>query len=544
MITYELQFLIFLLIFIVTSLTLIIKNDGCRLKWNATYHMNGRRALLQLNETWMDTLGYCIVSSSNRYNYIFRLELNDDICYRCVAIFNVHPNILQYKQSECIKQYESSSDNIDNICRFAFRGDTPMKTLFRYDARSEQCPFEPPFNFTYTIQDGSCTSRISSVNICSEHGKYRFRYEACPELPNHESHEDELECIAHWNSFGIEFFAVRIINSSITGSNIIFRCLIHQKTTFGGRMGISADSSCNELTDLTNAGTRIEYYQGPSFKSHCHFPTFLRRNYNSSSKHKWISMTTGSINDFYSDKWIEMINGMNYTISQCLQMENIGNVYKMVVYKSTQQCTNTYQCIEMKRRHKNIIEITYDKVMRNMPVSCKFINEYSIDTMALVDAKTVRCPFNRQHFIQSCTNSVAQFGCTYDYELIMHLNCSNTSFEKFFCIGHWQENGMQYIVSRRSISSELLCHIYSSNANGIIRIVTYRHSSCHAESLQQSQPYHNFTLTKYDSCLPLNGVSMKNEIDSSLAAIFILLSFAVNLCILILSVIYRCFQQS
>ncbi|EJW70657.1 hypothetical protein WUBG_18437 [Wuchereria bancrofti] len=93
--------------------------------------MSGRRALLQLNETWMDTLGYCIVSSSNHYNYIFRLELNDDICYRCVAIFNVHPNILQFKQSECIKQYESSSDNIDNICRFAFRGDTPMKTLFR-----------------------------------------------------------------------------------------------------------------------------------------------------------------------------------------------------------------------------------------------------------------------------------------------------------------------------------------------------------------------------------------------------------------------------
>uniref|UniRef100_A0AAF5RXU9 Uncharacterized protein n=1 Tax=Wuchereria bancrofti TaxID=6293 RepID=A0AAF5RXU9_WUCBA len=535
MIAYELQFLIFLLVFIVASLTLIIKKgkannilDGCRLKWNASYHMSGRRALLQLNETWMDTLGYCIVSSSNHYNYIFRLELNDDICYRCVAIFNVHPNILQFKQSECIKQYESSSDNIDNICRFAFRGDTPMKTLFRNDAKSEQCPFEPPFNFTYTIQDGSCTSRISSVNVCPEYGKYRFRYEACPELPSHESHEDELECIAHWNSFGIEFFAVRITNSSITGPNIIFRCLIHQKTTFGGRMGISADSSCNELTDLTNAGTRIEYQQGPFFKSHCHFPTFLRRSYNSSSKHKWISMTTGSVNDFYSDKWIEVINGMNYTISQCLQIQNIGNVYKMIVHKNTQQCTNIYQCIEMKRRHKNIIEITYDKVMRKMPISCKFIKEYSIDTMALVDAKIVRCPLNRQHFIQSCTNSVAQFGCTYDHELIMNLNCSNTSFEKFFCIGHWQENGMQYIVSRRSIDhSELLCHIYSSNANGIIHIVTYRHSSCHAESLQQSQPYHNFTLTKYDSCFPLNGISTKNEIGSSLAAIFILLSFAV-----------------
>uniref|UniRef100_A0A1I7V613 Uncharacterized protein n=1 Tax=Loa loa TaxID=7209 RepID=A0A1I7V613_LOALO len=290
MIAHELQLVVFFLVTIVT-LILTFEEDGCRLKWNATYHMSGRTALLKLNETWMDTLGYCIVSSSNHQNYIFRLELSNSICYRCVAIFNVHPNILQYKQSGCIKQYESNNNDIDNICRFAFRGDTPMKTLFRSnffeitvqnmentgDAKSEQCPFERSFNFTYIIQDGSCTSRVSSATVCSEYGKYRFHYEACPELPNYESHgklqykkrtvnqqfsKDELECIAHWNSFGAEFFAVRITNSSITGPNTIFRCLIHQKTAFGGRIGVSADSSCNELTDLIYAGTIIEYTQG------------------------------------------------------------------------------------------------------------------------------------------------------------------------------------------------------------------------------------------------------------------------------------------
>uniref|UniRef100_A0A915Q7W6 DUF7042 domain-containing protein n=1 Tax=Setaria digitata TaxID=48799 RepID=A0A915Q7W6_9BILA len=147
-------------------------------------------------------------------------------------------------KGECIKQHENSNNDIDNVCRFAFRGDTRMKTLFRSDAKSEQCPFQPPFNFTYAIQDGSCTSRISSVTSCSGYGKYRFHYEACPELPNTETHVDELECIAHWNSFGIDFFA------------------IHQKTPLGGHMGISADSSCDELTDLTYASTRIDYTKG------------------------------------------------------------------------------------------------------------------------------------------------------------------------------------------------------------------------------------------------------------------------------------------
>ncbi|VDN00464.1 unnamed protein product, partial [Onchocerca ochengi] len=98
---------------------------------------------------------------------------SNGICYRCVAIFNVHPNVLQYKQSECIEQYESSNDDIDAICRSAFRGDTPMKTLFRSYANSEQCPFEPPFNFTYAIQDGSCTSRVSSVTVCPRYGSRR-----------------------------------------------------------------------------------------------------------------------------------------------------------------------------------------------------------------------------------------------------------------------------------------------------------------------------------------------------------------------------------
>uniref|UniRef100_A0A0R3RTN0 Protein kinase domain-containing protein n=1 Tax=Elaeophora elaphi TaxID=1147741 RepID=A0A0R3RTN0_9BILA len=483
----------------------------------------------------MDTLGHCIASSSNHQNYIFRLELTNSICYRCVVIFSVHPNILQYKQSRCINKHESSNDNIENICRHAFRGDTPMKTLFKTDAKSEQCPFKPPFNFTYTTQDGACRSRVSSVTACSEYGKYRFQYEACPELPNYERHGkltlhykfrnsemDELECIAHWNSFGMEFFAVRITNSSITVPKTIFRCLIYQKTASGGYMGMSADSSCDELTDLTYAGMTIEYMQNSPPKSYCHFPLFLEHSHYSSNKHKWISLTTGSVSNFYSDKWIEATDGMNDTVSQCLQMEHIGNVHKMLVYKTTKQCTNGYQCIKLKRRHKNIIEITYNELMNEMPSSCNLSKDHFIDTMALVDAQVTRCPFSRHHFVKSCTNSIAQFGCTYDHELIIPLNCSNTSSEKFSCIGYWRENEVEYIVSRKSASFELLCHVYSSDADGMTYIRSYRRSSCYSGFFKEPEPYHDITFAKYDDCFPLNGVSRKTESDSSLASIFIL----------------------
>ncbi|VDN00520.1 unnamed protein product, partial [Onchocerca ochengi] len=65
--------------------------------------------------------------------------------------------------------------------------------------------------------------------------------------------------------------------------------------------------------------------------------------------------------------------------------------------------------------------------MDEMPVSCGVTKDHTIDTIVHADAQVIRCPFSRRHFIESCLNSVAQFDCTYDHELIMHLNCNNTS---------------------------------------------------------------------------------------------------------------------
>lgn len=44
----------------------------------------------------------------------------------------------------------------------------------------------------------------------------------------------------------------------------------------------------------------------------------------------------------------------------------------------------------MKRRHKNVIEVTYDELMNEIPVSCNFTKDNFIDTMALVDAQVIQ----------------------------------------------------------------------------------------------------------------------------------------------------------
>lgn len=48
------------------------------------------------------------------------------------------------------------------------------------------------------------------------------------------------------------------------------------------------------------------FFWGSPLKSYCHFPSFLRHSYNSTVKHKWLSMATGSVNDFHSGKLIRI----------------------------------------------------------------------------------------------------------------------------------------------------------------------------------------------------------------------------------------------
>ncbi|KAK6028536.1 hypothetical protein OSTOST_05416, partial [Ostertagia ostertagi] len=126
-------------------------------------------------------LGSC--RSKNNDQYLLSSTTDRGDCFRCLIVFPVHENVLQYKSTQCIFD---SSMTLDR-CRHHFSGDTTMHTLFRKEATAVQCPIEAPLNFTYHTSAGSCSSRISSITRCAEWTRLSFRYQACPENPTKEA---------------------------------------------------------------------------------------------------------------------------------------------------------------------------------------------------------------------------------------------------------------------------------------------------------------------------------------------------------------------
>uniref|UniRef100_A0A1I7XQI6 MAM domain-containing protein n=1 Tax=Heterorhabditis bacteriophora TaxID=37862 RepID=A0A1I7XQI6_HETBA len=75
---------------------------------------------------------------------------------------------------------------------------------------------------------------------------------------HHQLTVSELECIATWHFLGHTFFAARV--GGRRGE--AFRCFITEKTGTMGRIGISADAGCQELTHIGAASVILHYKHG------------------------------------------------------------------------------------------------------------------------------------------------------------------------------------------------------------------------------------------------------------------------------------------
>ncbi|VDK47965.1 unnamed protein product [Anisakis simplex] len=326
--------------------------EDCDLKWQGSWYLSERSTPVVINATWVDSLGRCVAMSQHDHHYLFHLNSAIGSCYRCVAFFPVHKNVLQFKKRNfivagCMRSIINDK-NIAAACRRSFRGDAPMTTLFRVNASSERCPFEAPLNFTYLVTDGPCTSRTSTVTVCANPHRYRFQYQACPEIAHTETHAEHIECIAKWNSFGIEYFSAKITNGITPNPSSRFRCIIHERASSGGRMGISADASCNELTDISFANTILKYKQ---------------------------------------DEWIEQWHRQNKSVSICIDEENLGIAHKFIVH-AVNGCTSGYQCVKVEKCPVKGRHSRSDCPMSSVRIGCP--HEHSIQLRPYCNSNRTR----------------------------------------------------------------------------------------------------------------------------------------------------------
>jgi len=111
-------------------------------------------------------------------------------CYRCMMIYEKHPNVLQYKESECEQHLRLSAARVlrpdfpsagyceerirsmEDLCN-TIAGDAPLYTMFRREAELVKCPFRGPFSFSYSKGAGGQVRTTSIIN--GGHSRMLFR---------------------------------------------------------------------------------------------------------------------------------------------------------------------------------------------------------------------------------------------------------------------------------------------------------------------------------------------------------------------------------
>ncbi|MFH4979985.1 hypothetical protein AB6A40_006694 [Gnathostoma spinigerum] len=347
---------------------------------------------------------------------------------------------------------------MDEVCRNSFRGDTPMMTIFRANAISEKCPFDAPFNFTYQFIDGSCVSRTSSVSSCANPHRFRIHYQACPENVHTDTHADEIECIAQWDLFGVEYFAAKLTNHFGTSPSSKYRCFIHQRTPSGGRMGISADASCRELTDISLASTILNYKLDIRITPQCHFPSFLRHDHHSSSPRSWTSIVSAVKSRFEKEEWTEENHGKVSSISLCIQEENLGHLHRLVVH-ARHGCNSGYQCVQIKKRSKSVIEVIRGRLTTNEFDACNEMGERTVDNFLLDHSPQEKCPIRGEHQRVDCPHATLHYGCPSEHAIHQRPSCSSNISQTIICRGHWIEDEVHYIIAEDAETGEKLCTV-------------------------------------------------------------------------------------
>lgn len=168
---------------------------------------------------------------------------------QCLAIWERHANVLEFKAGECIGP-EISEDNICDISP-----DLPLKTLVRLgkiffiffykffiiksynllifynflEGEDVHCPFPAPLTFTYKKEEsGNCSSPMSQINKCIESSKLILQFQACPDIDSTVSkgitylkkscHLPVVKSMA-WSNFKFQLGCVKYFVYFLTGGN-------------------------------------------------------------------------------------------------------------------------------------------------------------------------------------------------------------------------------------------------------------------------------------------------------------------------------------
>ncbi|XP_040564575.1 uncharacterized protein [Lepeophtheirus salmonis] len=140
-------------------------------EWSGDWFFPGERDAHAITNKSLGTLGICIEIRENEFFLVYDEALS---CYKCIKIYDRHPNVLQFQEGTCKQALNEDWDPCDDITE-----DIPLQTSVKMTGEDISCPFNDSYTFSYDEDGLFCELPLSRLDQCMVPSKVLFKFTQC-----------------------------------------------------------------------------------------------------------------------------------------------------------------------------------------------------------------------------------------------------------------------------------------------------------------------------------------------------------------------------
>ncbi|KAG8195918.1 hypothetical protein JTE90_001152 [Oedothorax gibbosus] len=465
----------------VSAYLLYPTSSGCEFpaKWTGTWFQKGVHPPIKIEKDIFSLKGKCLSADA----HMFYIEDKNEKCYRCVVIYEKHPNVLQYRETYC-----DGFKSLHQACS-TINADAPLYSLFRMDSNPVPCQLKGPFIFTYNRGHGECQDPMSTIDSCTDDSKLLFRFQACADVKGTESSVEELSCHAVWKEGSYHYLVGKMANEMhhnlpFTDDNA-YRCFVFDFLSDKGgiQMSQSSDATCDGLISPWEGSRTMRLYKSKHPTPSCQFPPWA------TNTHKWHTLDSRRVYKFspHNNTFrVSHFRDTHHLDARFLCIEEVDtsmpNSSTYIAY-SMSGCKNGFVCMKIYKRNNHVIEIQFGDMARSKQEACNsafsdmYTNKEFVTLIAhsatpsscpqLVDTNGIRVQSGKVTSFRPelCRDlNVQMVGCQSNDAIEFLTSCQSiTDIQSFHCHGDWEENGKSYLITGMRNSKNKFCFVYWSN---------------------------------------------------------------------------------
>ncbi|CAN8005145.1 unnamed protein product, partial [Ixodes hexagonus] len=455
---------------------------GCEFpeEWHGMWFQKGAHPAISIERRQLAFKGTCVETDGDMFLIEDRRvsRRSRQRCFRCVAIYQKHHNVLQYRETYC-----DEFDNLKEACHL-LNVDAHLHSLFRVDASPVACPFRGPFTFTYNRGHGDCKNPVSTVDSCTADWHILFRFQACADVQGTESSVEELTCLATWKEGSAYYLVGKMVQRKLHAlpysDGDSYRCFVFEHVGHQNvyKLSQSPDATCDGLVSASEGSRTMTLTKSRQPSAGCHFPAWTVSS--ASPGRRWHSLD--GRRSFAFGQRVLRVHRSQHGDQQpelrvtCIQELAQGPNASTIVGYSTSGCNNGYVCVAIHRRDSHVLEVQMGELSRTARDAClppsfdsdsqDFItllegSGSSHPCPSLVGTDGLRATGRASWKPDGCRDVL---GCRRHSHLEFRTDgCASQQppAAQSLCHGGWQENGKNYLITGLKGSKAKFCFVFS-----------------------------------------------------------------------------------